>query len=176
MSKKIVIGAALLAALLLFTARAKAAPKKQSMYKIALPAISGRLKAFLLMLQHSEGTLRYANPYAVIVGGGTFSDFSRHPNKLVRLSPTLASTAAGAYQFLKRTWDGLGLPDFSPANQDRGAIKLIQQAGALSDIESGNIAQAIAKCRKIWASLPGAGYGQSEKNLASLVAFYNSVV
>ena len=34
----------------------------------------------------------------------------------------------------------------------------------------GRIREAIAKCANIWASLPGAGYGQREHKLADLLA------
>jgi muramidase (phage lysozyme) len=36
-------------------------------------------------------------------------------------------------------------------------------------VVDGRIPQAIAKCANIWASLPGAGYGQREHKLAYLL-------
>lgn len=64
--------------------------------------------AFLDMLAWSEGTDNGSQPtkqngYDVMVGGALFTDLSKHPAKLVRLNPKLASTAAGRYQFLSRT-------------------------------------------------------------------------
>lgn len=66
----------------------------------------------------------------------------------------------------------LKLPDFSPDSQDLWAIQLIRERKALPDIEAGNIASAIQKCRNIWASLPGAGYNQPEHSLDKLIAQY----
>ena len=37
-------------------------------------------------------------------------------------------------------------------------------------IDRGDIRQAIDRCSNIWASLPGAGYGQSEHKADSLIA------
>ena len=47
---------------------------------------------------------------------------------------------------------------------------LIQQA--LEDLQQGRIERAISRCRNIWASLPGAGYGQHEHSLDKLVAVW----
>ena len=68
--------------------------------------------------------------------------------------------------------DQLKLPDFGPESQDKWAIQLIKERRALPDIEAGRIESAIAKCRNIWASLPGAGYGQPEHKIEKLIAQY----
>lgn len=132
------------------------------------------LKAFLLMIQYSEGTAG-KNAYKMLYGGQFFNDFSRHPNIAVS-KWGLTSTAAGAYQILFRTWQELqqklNLTDFGPQNQDRAAIELIRQKKALDDVLAGRFVQAIDKCKKVWASLPGAGYGQHEKNATGLLAVY----
>ena len=39
-------------------------------------------------------------------------------------------------------------------------------------MRAGRFADAVAKCKKEWASLPGAGYGQRENSLATLQAAY----
>lgn len=135
-------------------------------------------KAFLDMLAVSEGTYGHGdNGYNVIVGGDLFHGYGKHPNVLVTLNKAgLKSTAAGRYQFLERTWDALALklhlPDFSPASQDLAALELIAECGASDDVRSGRFADAVYKCRKIWASLPGAGYGQHENSLESLESAY----
>jgi muramidase (phage lysozyme) len=76
----------------------------------------------------------------------------------------ITSTAAGAYQFLARTWDevaaALELPDFSPQSQDVAALWLIRRRGALADLREGRFDDFVAKCAKEWASLPGSPYGQ----------------
>lgn len=135
-------------------------------------------KAFLDMIATSEGTIKLGdNGYNVLVGGGLFEGYKDHPRKLVwipRLS--LNSTAAGRYQLLARYFDiyksQLKLPDFSPASQDAIALQQIKECGAAPEIEAGNIPLAIAKCRHIWASLPGAGYGQHENALPMLLGAY----
>ena len=42
------------------------------------------------------------------------------------------------------------------------ALQQITERGALPMIDRGDIRQAIDRCSNIWASLPGAGYGQFE--------------
>lgn len=138
--------------------------------------------AFLDMLAWSEGTDRPSQPsrdqgYDVIVGGGLFAGYTDHPRKLIPLPKLgIKSTAAGRYQLLSRYFDAykrqLGLQDFSPASQDLIALQQIRERRALPDIHAGRIPEAIAKCRNIWASLPGAGYGQREHKLDDLLAHY----
>ena len=141
---------------------------------MALTTAQKNVKAFLLMIQYSEGTAG-VNAYRTLYGGGTFNDFSEHPNQRIT-KYGITSTAAGAYQILYGTWIDiqrqLKLPDFGPASQDRAAIVLIKRRKALDDVMAGRFAQAIEKCRKEWASLPGAGYGQSEKSKTALLAVY----
>lgn len=138
--------------------------------------------AFLDMIAWSEGTDHPRQPsnddgYDVVVGGGLFRGYHDHPRQLVSL-PRLGikSTAAGRYQLLARYWDAyrkqLALDDFSPINQDRIALQQIRERRALADIQVGRIDVAISKCRNIWASLPGAGYGQHEHRADALVAQY----
>ena len=110
----------------------------------------------------------------VIVGGELFTDYSDHPRKLVTLNPKLKSTGAGRYQLLSRWWDAyrkqLGLERLSPKSQDAVALQQIKERGALLMIDRGDIRQAIDRCSNIWASLPGAGYGQFEHKADSLIA------
>lgn len=156
-----VVAGAAVPALLFFLYQMK---KKETAYK--------NIRAFLIMIQHAEGTFGQ-DGYRKLYGGGLFQDLSRHPNQK-QTKWGITSTAAGAYQILSKTWaeiqPKLGLPDFSPTSQDKAAVELIRRRGALEDVYAGRFAQAIAKCRKEWASLPGAGYGQSEKNLSNLLA------
>lgn len=146
-----------------------------------MSTLLGNRGAFLDMIAFSEGTSRVSNSddgYRVIVGGGVFDSYADHPRVLVDLRPGLKSTAAGRYQLLSRYWDAykvtLGLADFGKASQDAVAIRQISERGALADIDSGRISQAIAKVRNIWASLPGAGYGQREESAGRLIAAYRS--
>ena len=141
------------------------------------PEQQGRnLAAFMRAIRVGEGTLGQ-DGYRTIVGGGLFDDYSDHPRIKVWI-PRINdySSAAGAYQMIRRTWDGvqakLGLPDFSPASQDLACIELIRQRGGLRLAMNGKFAAAVDKCKKEWASLPGAGYGQREESLAKLQAEY----
>lgn len=149
-------------------------------------AAASNLAAFLDMISISEGTYgRGDNGYNVQVGGGTFSSYAQHP-RIVVSTRYGYSDAAGRYQIMAavpgkittNTWDwvsrALGLPDFSPASQDAAATELIRRRGALDDVYAGNIASAISKCKPEWASLPGAGYGQHENALSTLLAAYQS--
>ena len=108
--------------------------------------------------------------YDVIVGGELFGDYSDHPRKLVTLNPKLKSTGAGRYQLLSRWWDAyrkqLGLQT-TLKSQDAVALQQIKERGALPMIDRGDIRQAIDRCSNIWASLPGAGYGQFEHKVTA---------
>ena len=141
------------------------------------------VKAFLDMLATSEGTIRYGKEdgYNVLFGGGTFDNgYVDHPRQKITKTMNgkpITSTAAGRYQFLERTWDaivkGYGFKGrFTPEAQDLAAIKLIKEQRAYDDIVAGRFEDAVKKCRNIWASLPGAGYGQPEHKLETLVAAY----
>lgn len=147
-------------------------------------ALSNRT-AFLDAIAWSEiGTKLLAvsdNGYNVIVGSTAekpilFHSYADHPRQLVMLKPGLASTAAGRYQLLARFFNfykaKLNLPDFSPASQDAIALQQIKERGALADIDAGRFEVAIGKVKNIWASLPGAGYGQHENDIAKLADAY----
>ena len=49
-------------------------------------------------------------------------------------------------------------------------MQQIKERGALPMIDRGDIRQAIDRYSNIWASLPGAGYGQFEHKADSLIA------
>lgn len=137
-------------------------------------------KAYLDMIAWSEGTSRVAgsdNGYNVLVGGTLFQGYADHPRKLVELPKLgIKSSAAGRYQLLAKYYDAykrqLGLKDFSPASQDAIALQQIRECNAINDVRAGHIKDAIIKCARIWASFPGAGYGQHENKLDNLIAVY----
>lgn len=150
-------------------------------------------KAFLDMTAFSEGTCRFKHPttemdgYDVIVIGEDrvpelFTDFSQHPFASGRppkkIRQGLYSTASGRYQHMRRDWKYyqgmLQLPDFGPESQDIWALQLIKERRALHLIEAGDIAQAIIRCSNLWASFPGAGYGQHENKLHELLNHYQA--
>lgn len=153
------------------------------MAEISEAAAGGRnVTAFLDMLAWAEGTdngrqLTRDRGYDVIVGGQLFRGYADHPRVLVDLPKLrIQSTAAGRYQLLRRYFDAyrktLGLRDFSPLSQDLIALQQIRERRALPLIQAGKIAEAIHAVRNIWASLPGAGYGQHEQKLARLIEIY----
>ena len=116
------------------------------------------------------------NGYNVLVGGALFNSYADHPRILVNLGNGLKSTAAGRYQLLERYYDAykaeLGLPDFSPESQDAIALQQIKESNALDDIDAGNFDTAVARIAHIWASLPGANYGQHEQKMDFLRQAY----
>ena len=136
------------------------------------------VEAFLYMIRYCEGTAG-EDGYRTMFGGKLFDSFADHPRVLTsfKLKGTkYKSSAAGAYQFLQKTWDALvrqhGYKDFSPENQDRAAIELIKGRKAYEDILSGDVVTAIKKCSREWASLPGSPYGQPVKTLDECIRVY----
>lgn len=144
--------------------------------------------AFLETIAHSElGAALLAasdNGYDVLVGSTAahpllFHSYADHPRVKVHL-PRLGidSTAAGRYQLLARYFDvykaQLHLTDFSPLSQDKIAIQQIRECRALPAIIAGDFETAVTRCAHIWASLPGAGYGQHENQLHQLLAYYTA--
>lgn len=121
--------------------------------------------------------------YDVLVGSlpsamHLFADYTGHPlptaQHAIEYAPGAHSTAAGRYQILSRYWahyrDQLGLADFGPVSQDRYALQQVKEQRALDAVHAGEIEDAIRLCANIWASLPGAGYGQHEHDMGDLVA------
>lgn len=155
------------------------------------------VSAFLQVLQRCEGTAA-AGGYACLYGSTparpvTFSNFSDHPKLTgewagVRLSdvqcegaglsPGCISTAAGAYQITRPTWQRvrakIGLTDFSPASQDAAAVQLLRDCGAFASLSAGDLAGAVSRARRTWASLPGANYdGQGMRTMDQVAAWYS---
>ena len=114
--------------------------------------------------------------YNTIFGNERFSDLSAHPNVRKQFKQTdgrvNTTTAAGRYQFLKPTWDGLSrqysLRDFSPRNQDIAALALMDQNGSLPYVLKGDFQTAVKKSGGTWASLPSSPYAQPKKTWEQL--------
>lgn len=151
------------------------------------------IAAFLQAIRQAEGTANQADPYRVCFGyRHTIRSLAEHPAvsgewKGERLTdeqcrgagfgPGCVSTAAGAYQIIRPTWerlrDRLKLRDFGPAAQDAAAVELLRETGALARIEQGDLQGAVAAARRTWASLPGAGYaGQGMRTLGYIQTAY----
>lgn len=130
------------------------------------------VRNFLNFLSKAEGA-----SYNTIVGGGSFSDFSKHPNVVGLRTANGPSTAAGAYQITGTTYRDvagkLGIKDFSETSQDQIAIELIRQKGALNDVANGNWEAAINKLGGVWASLPSSQYGQAKRSMEWSIAVLN---
>jgi muramidase (phage lysozyme) len=150
---------------------------------------SPRVKAMLDVLAYTEGT---GDDYGKVADGivlksphdhtligkknVSVTDFSQHPEILVKWSETIKTTAAGRYQFILPTWKGLQMADFTPASQDTAAVTLMQQGGMIPLLLSGkpeDFEKAVNLGAKIWASLPtatgGSEYaGQPARHMAKI--------
>jgi muramidase (phage lysozyme) len=147
-------------------------------------AITPERRALLNTLRFAEGTwLGGADDgYRVMFGGRQVQSLDRHPEQVHR-SSRYVSAAAGAYQFLPRTWAAtarsLGLGSFGPAAQDQAALRLADKRGALAIVDrNGLTREALARLAPEWASLPKHNgesyYRQPVKSHAELQRFYNS--
>lgn len=116
--------------------------------------------------------------YNTMFGNERLSDLSKHPGILKEFTQTDGkknkTSAAGRYQFLEPTWNGLakqlGLKDFSPKSQDIAAVALLAQNGALPHVLKGDIPTAVKKSGGTWASLPSApdSYKQPKKTWSDI--------
>lgn len=116
--------------------------------------------------------------YYTQFGNERLSDLSKHPGILKEFTQTDGkknkTSAAGRYQFLEPTWNGLakqlGLKDFSPKSQDIAAVALLAQNGALPHVLKGDIPTAVKKSGGTWASLPSApdSYKQPKKTWSDI--------
>src|SRR5690606_29574075 len=130
-------------------------------------------RKMLDLIANAEGV---KHGYNTLFGNERVGSLKAHPNVRKQFKQTdgktNTTTAAGRYQFLKPTWDGLarqyGLTDFSPRNQDLGALALIKQRGALNDVLKGDYRSAVNKLGKEWASLPSSNYAQPKKSWGQL--------
>ena len=139
-------------------------------------------RALLNPIRYAEGTWKDGQDhgYTVIYGGGMFEDLSRHPERTV--VKRYSSAAAGAYQFLPGTWNGvareLKLASFEPHHQDQAALHLAKRRGALNEIDQRGLTKAaMAKLAPEWASFPTfsghSAYGQPVKSHQELASFYS---
>lgn len=167
----------------------------QNIPPISEVGIPAAVSAFLYMIRASEHIfprdVENDAAYNIFYGGARFNDLSDHPvntgeMKPIKLPdamcravgrlPGCVTTAAGAYQIIRPTWnrvrEALGLPDFSPSSQDKAAIYLLEESGAMERIGLDDIEGAIAKAAPVWASLPGSTAQQNPKKLAYALERY----
>ncbi|MFG0661782.1 glycoside hydrolase family 104 protein [Acinetobacter sp. WSY_1] len=134
---------------------------------------SPNVQKMLNLIANAEGV---KHGYNTLFGNERLNDLSWHPNVKKEFTQTdgkkNVTTAAGRYQFLKDTWDGvakqLGLKDFSPKNQDIAAVALLAQNGALPSVLKGDFKTAVQKSGSTWASLPSSPYAQPKRSWSDL--------
>ncbi len=129
--------------------------------------------AFLRVIRERESS-QDESAYTILNGGSHFvTGWGGHPFAGQRTPP---AKAAGAYQFIASTWAEVsalyGITDFSPRNQDLGAIGRIIYRQALDDVIAGRFESAVIKCRKEWTSLPGAAESSSGWTMDKARAVY----
>lgn len=137
------------------------------------------VRKMLDLISYTEGTQKHGA--ATAFGGGKLGSLADHPRYSKRFKQTdgtwNTTSAAGKYQFLKGTWDGVakqyGLNDFSPRNQDLGAVALLVSRGAMPALLKGDFNTAVQKTGKEWASLPTApaAYKQGKKKWSQVNDF-----
>lgn len=128
------------------------------------------VRKFLDLISYTEGT--QGNSYRTAFGGGKLNSLNDHPRYLKVFTQTDGkknkTSAAGRYQFLSGTWDNVarqyGLRDFSPQNQDLGAVALLFGRGAIPALLKGDYQTAIRKTGDEWASLPSSNYKQNKRS------------
>ena len=119
--------------------------------------ISPNAQRWLNAISASEGTMRDGKRgYNIMFGGGTFDDYTRHPDTVID-GGRLKSAAAGAYQFMPGTYGtvkrDLKLPDFSPSSQDQAALELMRRRGVDPDRDP-LTPQNVNKLSPEWAAFP----------------------
>jgi lysozyme len=134
-------------------------------------------RATLSTIRETEGhgtPLEYDAQY----GNGTLENLDDHPRENVT-KWGYTSSAAGAYQFLTKTWDAhateLGLTDFSPVSQDKAALREIGSVkGATGLISEGKYPDVLKKLSGKWTSLPGGVHKWKGSNASEIFIKYRA--
>lgn len=136
--------------------------------------------------EHNAADVASGDDYRTFYGGDKFTDLSDHPVttgemrgvklpdamcKAAGFGPGCVSTAAGAYQITRPTWNEFRalsprLPDFSPRSQDIAAARILQRLGVPRLLYAGDVHGAIMAASKRWASLPGSTAKQGGRSMA----------
>lgn len=136
----------------------------------------------LASIRAAEGTANFEDPYSVGFGGTRINSYAEKPRGLSSFRDNSGrrskTSAAGAYQFLNDSWGdmekGLGLRDFSPNSQDIAAVGLLDRAGALDNVLSGDVKGFVQDANGTWASLPGSPYNQPTKSMSFMNKAWNN--
>jgi muramidase (phage lysozyme) len=143
-------------------------------------AVNRYEKALHDTIAYAEGTKgRLNDGYSITYAYRSFSSCARHPNMRITAGG-YTSTAAGRYQYLKKTWDNVeraaALASFEPENQEKAAAWSIKHRGVTvpptTPMTRGQFAIALRKLSLEWASLPGSPYGQPRRSEATLWTQY----
>jgi muramidase (phage lysozyme) len=132
----------------------------------------------------AEGTKdRNKDGYNVGFAYKIFSSCRSHPN--INTCSGICSTAAGRYQFLKKTWSptasAIGASTFEPENQEKGAQHLVTSVRRVNmpsgrALSSSEFSNAMSKLSYEWASLPPGRYGQPKKSVSTMRTQYCAAV
>jgi muramidase (phage lysozyme) len=127
------------------------------------------IRKFLDMVQKSEGSKGYDYGF----NNTKLDSLDKHPGISTGFTETdgkkNTTTAAGKYQFIEKTWNGLkdklGLTSFKGPEQEAAAVELLRERGALDAVRAGDWSTALAKTGPEWASLPTSPYKQAKRSL-----------
>lgn len=127
------------------------------------------VRMFQELISRAEATADHG--YYTEFGGGKLTDLNDHPRKLHTFTQTDGeknkTSAAGKYQMVQDTWDGLakrlGLTDFSPRNQDLALIDLLREHKALDTVVAGDFEKAADLMGNQFASLPSSKAPQNKR-------------
>jgi len=142
--------------------------------KLPLKAAQAKanLRAMLDTISECEGTSEHG--FYTHVGGTRVKSLNASFPCWVHRAA--GSDACGRYQIISPTWrrckKALGLHVFSPKNQEKCAIWLIEKAGVLADVKKGDVKAALPELSRIWASLPPDRYGQHPKSEKFVLATF----
>ena len=124
----------------------------------------GALSSIIRTVEGTTGDKGYTTRF----GGHQFDDLSSHPNIAAPTPWGTKSEAAGAYQFMKPTWDeaksALGLTDFSRESQEKAGRFLTERRGVNPDNRFNSFEEfsaGISKLSPEWAGLPNSQSGRT---------------
>jgi muramidase (phage lysozyme) len=134
-----------------------------------------------------QKALQYVNAYEgkpkanQAYGYKEFNDLSRHPNMPIKFNDKGdITTAAGTYQITAPAWEEQakkqGLTDFSPQNQDKAAVGIMRDIGALDAFVQGDFDKGKKLLGLKWASIPGSTIGKSTGQIPKENSQYESIL
>lgn len=156
------------------------------------------VQRLLRSIRYAEGTdttgTRGYDAYRVMFGGGLAPNLTRHPDKVIRAGGH-SSAAAGAYQFMPGTWQGVmnrlgpeNFPvgrQFNPEAQDIAAVHLARERllpiGGLAALDRAGLTPEISNLLSPeWAAFPKLGGGsyysdQRSKKLSDIQKAFGGV-